>query len=67
MKRIVYEFYYQRSVVELSQIRHISTPNKLFDVDVVDVAAAFSSFLLFILYISDIHIYLYLYILSDLI
>ena len=31
----IYEFFYQRSVAEILQIRHISPPFKLFYVDVV--------------------------------
>ena len=51
----IYELFYQRSVVELAQLGHIPPPNKLFDVDVVDVAAGLFS-MLFILDNFDIHI-----------
>ena len=65
INQTIFEFFYQRSVVELSQVRHLSPPIELVDVDVVDVAAA----VFFIVYtlVFDTHIYLYLYILSDLI
>ena len=48
------EFFYQRSVVEFSQIGHTSPPIKLFGVDVVDVAAA----LFLILFILPILIFI---------
>ena len=60
-------FFYQRSVVELSLFGHISPPIELFDVDVVDVAAAFCFSFYCSYFIFDTHMYLYLYILSDLI
>ena len=62
----MYELFYQWSVVELSQVGHISPPIELFDVDVVDVAAALFFYIVYTLYLN-IHICLYLYILSNLI
>ena len=62
---ITYELFDQRSVAKLSQIEYISPPIKLFDVDVVDVAAA-HFYIVYTLHF-DIHIYLHLYILSGLI
>ena len=50
--------FYQWSVVELSQIGHISSPIKLCDVDVEDIAAA----LFFILFILYILIFIFIYI-----
>ena len=56
-----YELFYQRSVVELSQIGHISPPIKLCDVDVVDVEAALCCimFILHILIFISIYIYIF--------